>query len=188
MKKITVRKIAKYILDFPGMSRYESYDLIARQKYSPQIDGGRKSDKVYDRIFASDLRRGKETARLYRSSGIEFLPELREVKFSLKNLMTKKEYEVHGSDLVRQRFVEAYVDNDLAEKRQNIKDRVVSVLKRLKRLPEGEYLLVSHSFFMKILEIYISKGDVFKKTDLLKKYLNPLKKTYNFQEGFEFEI
>jgi len=190
MKKIVMRKTAKYDPLIPGFSRYGSYDLITRQKYQPGIVREDKmAEGIYDGIFASDMRRGVETAGLYHSAKPALLlPDLREVKFSLKDLLTEEEYDSGGSNLVRQRFAERFMDDRLSENRRSIRERILALLKRLTRLQGGTYLGISHSFFMKILDIYVKDGDLFKHPTLLAKYFNTQKKTYNFQEGFEFEL
>lgn len=190
MKKVIVRKAAKYDPMTPGFSRYESYDLITRQEYQPGIVSGRRVDgEIYSHILASDLRRGVETAGLYKSKKPPLLlAYLREVCFSLRDLLTEEEYETYGSDLVRQRFVETFKKDRLSEKRRVIEKRVLALLRTLKELPNGAYLVISHSFFMKILDIYVNGGDLFRNPALLEKHFNTRKKTYNFQEGFEFDL
>jgi len=189
MKKISVRKTAEYSPAIEGKSRYESFDLIARQIYSPGILRGIQGKSIYDVILASSLRRGRETASLYIGMApTELLDDLREINFSLKSLLSESEYDKHGSDMVRERFVSAFVNDELIEKRSAIKRRLLRILGKLGAMKSGNYLVISHSFFMKLIDIYIYRGDVFREPGLLERYFNTHEKTYNFQEGFEFVL
>jgi hypothetical protein len=191
MKNFLVRKIFEYDPTFDGrFSRYRGYDLITSQRRSPEVLIKKKAVNLSGLslpIFCSSLKRGKKTALLFGSE-IKSLDELKEVRFSLRSLVTEKEFKYFGSNLVRERFVKAFMADTLIDRRSVIKQELDRLLMKLKKLPTGSYLVISHSFKMKILEIYLQHPDLFQNPKLLRSYFNTYKKTYNFGEGFEFEL
>lgn len=192
MKVVIVRKVAKYDPVVVGMSKYESYDLITRRKCSVGIVGGQmiKEKFKFDLIVSSDLKRAKETAKLYsKQGGSSLLQELREVKFSLKDLVTEDEYEKNGSIAVRRKFVEKFVEDKLLESREDIKRRLVRFSNILRERGEKKILVISHSFLMKMMEAYFKFGyDVFKYPETLAMFIKPNRKTYDFMKGFELYL
>ena len=140
MRKVTVRKISEYSPLIPKMTKYDSYNLIVKQEYSPGIlKRASVINPVYDGIFSSDLRRGVESSNLYLSKKPTILlSDLREIKFSLKSLLSENEYSKFGSNLVRERFVLGFERNRLLESRKVIKGRLLAVIKKLNDLPSGK--------------------------------------------------
>lgn len=185
MKKVKVRKTLEYDPTCGGrLGRYEGFCRIVLGLEDPGIlPGQNKLKKKTGLVLCSTKGRAKESVAGGKSTSL-----LDEVRFDLSKMVTSEEYEQYGSNLVRTRFVEAFEKDELKEKRKEIKARVEGVLKLLKSVPEEKILLVSHSFFMKVLEVYLLHRDLFEKPQLLKECFNTDKKTYNFGEGFDFEI
>jgi phosphohistidine phosphatase SixA len=195
MKKIFVRKIFAYDPTFSGnFSRYEGYNLITLQKKSVNINKDCKivlSGNITSPIYHSPLKRALQTAmKINKSLGLDLeeLAELSEIKFNLKQLLTEEQFNYYGSNLVRKRFIEAFINDKLVEKRKEIKERINKLLKKLNNLPDGNYLLISHSFFMKLLQFYLKDKTLFENSIILKKYFNLRKKTFEFGKGFEFDV
>lgn len=196
MKKILVRKIFPYDPTFNGQrSRYGGYCLITRGVLDPGIlekETGLVLPAVGFPIFHPSTLRGRETAlkigQLLKTGQLEELSELNEVLFDLEAMMTEYEFEQSGSNLVRERFCELFQADKLLESRASIKKRLNRFLDRLRRLPEGRYLVISHSFFMKLLQIYLKDQDLFNKPEVIVKYFDSRKKTFEFGQGFEFEL
>lgn len=195
MPTIYFRKILKYNPTFGNQfSKYEGYSQITLQQTDPSIeikqtDSLEVLTPISFPVFASSLKRGQDTARKYFDENkIVCLEELREIKFDLAKLLTNEEYLAQGSNLVRQRFIEAFIKDDLREKRSQIEDRIKFLMEKFSRLDEGNYLAISHSFFMKIFEIYTQNNNLFSNPKIFKKYFDPNKKTFEFGEGFEFKI
>ena len=46
-----------------------------------------------------------------------------------------------------------------------------------------KYLVISHSFFMKIMDIYIHMGDLFADPSILRDYFNPTKRRIILMKG-----
>lgn len=191
MKKIFVRKIFPYDPTLNGKcSKYEGYCLICLRRGNPDISKDLKIQipKRINKVYCSNLKRGIETAKSmskeYKETSL-----LNEVLFDLSKLVTKEEFEKYGSDKVRLKFIEHFIQDRLLEKKSTIKSRILRLLSKLNKLPDGGYLLISHSFLMKILEVYIkTEGKLFASPRLLRKYFDYRKKTYNFGEGFEFNL
>lgn len=196
MKKIIFRKIFPYDPTFSGkFTRYKGYSLITLQKESPSVEKNliiNCPSNIKKPIFCSSLKRGQETAKLVSKQldieKIEKSDLLTEIMFDLKKLLTKEEFEKFGSDLVRKRFMESFIEDQLTESRKHIRQRIDKILNKIKKLNEDNYLLISHSFFMKIVQIYQKDNRLFDQPGLLGVYFDPNEKTFNFGEGFEFNL
>lgn len=195
MKKIFVRKIFPYDPTFNGKySKYDGYKLIALQKNSPNINKiiNIEPIELNSLIFTSPLKRAEETAgsisKKLKLNSIVIVKELSEVLFDLQNLVSKDEYEKFGSALVRKRFIEAFISDELEESRGKLEKRIKKLLKKIERLPDGNYLLISHSFFMKILQVYLKENKLFLEPEILRKEFNYRKKTFDFGKGFDFQM
>jgi broad specificity phosphatase PhoE len=196
MKLLYIKKIFPYDPTYgEKYTKYEGYSFITRQKLSPGISSSLElslPSKINAPVYCSTLNRAVMTAKIiskkHEINKVQKLSELNEVLFDLKSLLTNGEYEKYGSDLVRQRFTEAFIKNELLESRQSIKARMVRLLSKLEKLPDGNYLLMSHSFFMKLLQIFLKHNDLFDNPKLLEDNFDYRKKTFNFGEGFNFTL
>lgn len=195
MKKFYVRKIFEYDPTFGGKySRYEGYRSITLKKSDPGIIVKRQNILPLEivKIFHSTQKRATETALVFSKvcqvNDLIALKELEEVRFDLGELVDEKEFNNYGSNLVRERFIDAFIKEDSIEKRTDIKKRLECLLEKFNEAEEGNYLLISHSFTMKILQVYLAEASLFGSPEILKIYFNPLKKTFEFGSGFEFNL
>jgi len=195
MKRIYVRKVFPYNPTFNGrFSKYEGYHLIGLQERVVGINSTINvslSEKISNPIYYSPLRRAEETALFLKNAlglQIEQVEFIKEIKFSLKNLLTDDEYNLYGSKLVRERFAKSFIKDELTEKRSDIRERINKLIEFLRILPEGKYLLISHSFFMKVLQSYIKEKNLFENPQILNKHFNFNKKTFKNGKGFEFNV
>lgn len=195
MSVIYFRKILEYDPTFGGKyDEYDGYSEITLQKLDPEIIKNQtyKLDlptSISLPIFCSPLKRARQTAQKhFETNEIETLADLLEIKFDMHRFLSKQEYKEEKSDLVRERFIEAFVDDELSESRQAIQKRLDSVLGKIRQLESGNYLLISHSFFLKLLHCYLVEKNLFNNPALLKKHFNPNKKTFDFGSGFEIEL
>lgn len=191
MKTIFFRKVFPYDPTFGGkFSRYEGYSLITLQKDSPGVSEVIPLKlKIGVPILASPLKRARETAvqvaKELSINKIEYLPCLSEVRFDLGSLVSESEFLKDGSNLVRKRFVEEFIKDNLSEKREDIKKRVQELEQMVNNLPQGNYLVIGHSFYMKILESYFKHKNLFEEPEVLALGFDCSKKTYDFGKGFE---
>lgn len=196
MKKIFIRKVFPYEPTFNGKySRYQGYCLSALQKESPSIKTECSimiEGIVQSPIYCSSLKRGQETAACFgKKMGVTKIfqtPHLNEVLFDLKNLVSEEEYRSLGSNLVRKQFIQAFIEDRLLESRSNLEKRINFLFEDLNKLKGGNYLLISHSFFMKILQVYLKDGQLFNHPEILKVNFDYQQKTFEFGEGFEFNL
>lgn len=200
--KVIVRKTGKYNPLVGGLTKYQSICLLTLQKKSPLISEGEKvrlqksflplkkdNPKI---IYSSPLLRAKETARII---GVILREEvvidyrLGEVTFELNKLLSEKEYQEYGSVLVRQRFMEAFITDSLLEKREEIRKRIISFMNEISLSEKTCVVIVSHSFLMKLMQIYFcDKKDIFNSPQLVKRYFDYRLRTFNYGEGFEFNF
>jgi len=191
MSKILVRKTLKYDPTFGGrFDAYTGYCVITSGEAEVGIEPGQylRLPETISSVLHSPLLRAKETAQTSGAENLEQVKDLAEVRFELSKLLSREEYLQYGSNLVRERFLNAFEADLLAESRDELHDRVKRVVRLFKSKPDGVYAAVSHSFFMKILQGFFVSGDMFEKPLLLRRYLNPAEKTYNFGEGFDLVL
>lgn len=202
-KQIFILKTGVYDPRFGVLDKYSSYEYVTRQKYSPPLKETESLEKLQmhfkkqmqqgvECIYCSQATRTFETARLIltyfsqKDRKIVAISELNEVKFSLKELLTREEYEKFGSNLVRERFIEFFMEDRLMESRKQLKKRVQRLLAKLRDSQENKFLLISHSFFMKLLQIYLREPALFESPEALKTYFDPYQRTFDCGDGFSF--
>lgn len=199
--KVEVLKIGRYDPTFENKyTRFDGYNLSASEQSDPPIVSEacleinanilELQSKVY---FHSTLLRGIQTAKCVSSIHSTVLiecPEIKEIPFSMMDLLNEQEFITEGSNLVRHRFTQAFIDDQLLESREKIKKRVLSTLDILNKIKnEHESVgLISHSFFMKILEGIVTGLPVFDIPEKVRDLISYNKKTYPFGGGFSFEV
>ncbi len=150
-----------------------------------------KEDIAPGLIFHSSLCRAKESAKLLSAIYQCETKEknlLNEIKFQLADFMTSAQFEKERSMLVRKLFIEYFVNDQLPESREELKKRFTDLLDELYKLPDGTYLAISHSFFMKLFKIYLRDKKLFMFPARLRAYLDIDQRTFEFGEGFTLEI
>lgn len=195
--RVEVIKIGQYDPGQNGRySRYEGYCLSTKEEIDLPITGeahGVFKDRhpITSAILHSTLLRAIQTVEcLPKTPEVKLipLPQLREIPFKLENLVSEEEFEREKSKLVRARFVEAFILNNLMQSREQIRGNIYYVIGVLKGLKGNEAVIVSHSFFMKILETFVNGIDVFGNPENIRQVIDPNTKIYEFGKGFFFEI
>ncbi|QQS39195.1 histidine phosphatase family protein [Candidatus Woesebacteria bacterium] len=194
MKNIFVRKIFPYDPTVNGKySRYEGYCKITLREEDPGIifENELKTPENISIIFCSELKRAIESANAYYGNNLEIerLSELNEILFELPLLVGRRDFEKYGSIIVRERFFKLLIEDRLNEKQADIKSRIINTIDKLNKLPEGNYLLISHSFYMKLFELYLKYGNFnFFQNNDFENIINFENKLYEFGEGFDFRL
>lgn len=200
IKSIRICKMGVYDPILENLDKFGSYDLITTKKYSPPVLSEPTilkfnqylSDSYIDDLqglFCSPQIRSIQTASLLTkiynlNIKYDVIPEIDEITFSLKDLLSINEYTIKGSNLVRERFVNAFIQDTLIESRSEIKNRLDKFISHTRTLPIGKYLYFSHSFFMKLLQIYTFYPDLFDKPDIILNQFDYSKKTFDNVDGF----
>lgn len=190
MKTVFVRKIFPYDPTFGDtFSKYKGYREITKQKMDPGIiDNVERHSTIAEVTYCSSLRRAVESAKKYNNV-YHTTSDLKEVLFDLSDLITENDFVSYGSKLVRQRFIERFITNSLLESRESIFLRIESLQKLLTNTESKTILLVSHSFFMKILEAFFTtQCKIVDHPELIKNFILPDQKTYEFGKGFDFNF
>ncbi len=137
-------------------------------------------------VFHSPLRRAVECLKI--RDGTRYVPVslLKEIPFNIRKMCSKEEWFMDGSVLVRRKFKEHFVKNQLMMNRNEILEETKKFLARCYLLSKtSEISVVSHSFRMKIIEAFIrTKGRIEKEPSLIHDYINDGIKTFGFGEGF----
>ena len=86
-------------------------------------------------------------------------PDLKEIDFSLKEILLKEDFLKQGMPAVRTALYHAIINQGSVEQIGQIYQRIESIFQNLKKYQEKNQtvLLVSHDFFMRTIEIYLQK-------------------------------
>lgn len=195
MKKIQFRKVLKYDPTIEGTyTLYQGYSKSVKHETDPEIISIQHTKLKYkpDCILSSPLLRARKTAEVFATeygiSEIILHNDLIEIPFNLNKLVSETEFIQKGSTWVRKRFIESFISNSLEEKHASINKRIDNVLTMLYHSSESRFLLISHSFYMKIFEAYLEYPELFKNPELIRNKFDFKRKTYSFGEGFIFQL
>ena len=142
-------------------------------------------------IFCSNSKRTIQTAELICevfSLDVEVIPTtlLMEVHFDPSKQMTLKEYEEKGLQLIRERLFEGMEKGKGADSIKETFVRIKELEHFLKNLSQKNVLCVTHSFYMRLLRLYLLEGITNPEIVTSDKLLHTIDHTY--VEGFEFEV
>lgn len=126
-------------------------------------------DIIYFNNSSFQSKRSKESAfligeilkeRYNKKVPILGSPNLKEIDFSLKDLLSKKKFLGHGMPAVRTALYGAIINRGPVEQIDHIYQRAENLFKSLKKYQKKDQtvLLVSHDFYMRIVEVYLQKS------------------------------
>ncbi|MBI5465918.1 MAG: histidine phosphatase family protein [Candidatus Kerfeldbacteria bacterium] len=177
----TLVELSTGVLD-PGINQNAS-ELFSRQAAEVDFSSVRH---VYYNSSGISSRRSLESARciianLRQLSGgaitLRGLPEIREVRFDVSGLLSEYEFSQRGMAAIRAALYLAAFQGGAAEPTAEIAKRI-GVLHKVveEHASKGESVLfVTHDFFMRFLEVYITRAERLKEvhiTDLDNTSLN----------------
>ena len=114
---------------------------------------------------------------------------LKEVLFDLSKFTSAQEFSSNGSVLIRRKFKEFFIKDELPEKRNQIFRKIRILLEKLQKIKEEEVVIVSHSFKLKLIEAYIkTRGRIEYEPELIRKFIKDNKKTFQFEKGFSVKL
>lgn len=185
-------KVAQYGTQIPVDQKYQFYCMSSTQQDDPDVDvpisyQSTYKQNSYELIYSSPMRRALSSAK-YLGKRVIVLEQLAEIRFDLKKLVTQEEYLEYGSRLVRERFVEAFIHDDLLESRNQVITRVNKLTRYLYKVGENEVVCVSHSFIMKVVEARLKGLNLLRFPELIARFLNFNQRTYEFGGGFIINV
>lgn len=184
---------------------YDSFDLVSKgivpAPLAPEVIKTIKSfpfcfdTKYIEKIYTAEKGQTLETAKLLHShifKKAKILPIylLNGVRFSMKQLISKREFNDLPFELAlkktRRNFIINLYKGKLIESFQSVNNRINQLLVLLEKEGAGT-ICISHSFYMKLVEIYISDVNNFKDQKKLMIAFDPEKKPYKPLTGFRLD-
>jgi len=185
--KIKIYFIRHSKLDLPYENHlkmpYEILDDLAIGRLDPSIAKNSKKlflkaaeglplkniDVIYFNNSNSQSKRSKESAFLIGkvlkekyNKKVPTLgnPDLKEIDFSLKDILPKKKFLKQGMPAVRTALYNAIINQGPVEQIDHIYKRAKDVFKSLEKHQKKDQtiLLVSHDFYMRAVEVYLRKS------------------------------
>lgn len=191
MKKIYFLRTAPYNYQLKGMDLYDSFNAVATRTRDVSINKEAinfvlpRVIKEAQKIFSSPAKRSVQTARLFGKPSV--FKELYEVNYSMHEFIEKEDFFKEGKPNVtkaRKAFVRALIKNELKETYASVMRRIEELLFILLPQEQAGCIVISHGFFLKILEAYTLDSSIKKYPNKLLKYFSGDTETFHFGEGF----
>lgn len=203
---IKLMKTGPYSPRRGDLEKYDSIKLLTMYEYDPPFDlecdhvdspiGSRLERereflRSVNRVVTSAQRRTMETARYlvregFVRGGIPILhePYLNEIKFAVEAICTRESYAEKASTAVRSGFIKAFIKDGLAESREMIKQRCdqLKMAADAARREHESVLFVSHTFFLRIFQLYQEFPDLFSRPEILREQVDETKRIMAFCE------
>ncbi len=180
-----VTKILKYNPYGPDDSRRYEYvcDLLAGKNDPPSLAVG-KFDMAGRTVYAPESRRALECIASALATSFETLSELNEIQFDFKKRAKKQLFDSKGSDSVRSAFIDAFAEDDLHSSHDELQSQFEYILDHASKYPEAVY--VSHTFRMKLLQLYVQYKDrLFTDPEVIRNAVPVDKHIFEFGETIE---
>lgn len=187
--KILFKKTYSYQSSPAHGDAFEYVSKLALQKNNPLPHKQNSVLFKQKKVFHSPLRRVEKSLAETTESHYIRDEKLKEVIFDIKKMCTREEYEESKSKIIRRKFKEFFIKDQLPQKRKELFSEIEAVLKKIRKTHENEVVVLSHSFKLKLFEAYIkTNGEIKKKPELIHKFIHDNKKTFEFGKGFTIEI
>ena len=122
---------------------------------------------VYYNNSGSQSRRSDESAKLIQKMfqdkyqhviSLIGLPELREVRFDVRKLLSANEFKRMGMPAVRAALYAKQVSgHGYSESLTEMERRIKQIKRIIKKQSKGDMLFVTHDFFMRAIEVFITR-------------------------------
>ena len=193
-------KIGPYNSIKKGLTKYESLKLLTLNKFDTEINQIQMMECLknketfflkFDCIVVSKFNRAQSTVKclldnkfLKNNITIKDSSDLNEILFDVGSLCTKNEYNKFGSNIIRRRFLDYFVNDNLAETQQQIRLRIENIERYLGFLDKKykNILCISHTFFIKLFLIYRKNKGLFTEPHIIKKFIDTEEKIMQFCE------
>lgn len=179
-------KILEYDTKPNDSDAFDYLCAVASQKIDPPSLKPKSLHLDTPVVFYSPLRRSAECLKMERPS--RYIPSslLKEIPFDMKQMCPKEEWLTGKSALVRKRFKDRFIKDQLLMKKEDIFEEVRKILAQCcSAAGTSEVSVVSHSFRMKIIQAFLgTKGRIEEEASLIHGYIHDDRKTFEFGKGF----
>jgi len=180
-----IKKILAYDVyaETADADRYRRVCDLLNQKIDPctlHSDTMECSDK---HVLTSPRKRAISCIKKDSAASISVSPELNEIAFPLQKFCSEEYFLKDGSTAVRKAFVQAFTENKLSIPHEQLHTElaIIAALRNQEQL-----LCISHTFRMKLLELYANIGDkLFQNPTIIKEHIDCKKHLYDFGEVVE---
>lgn len=194
MKNIMIIRSLPYTYRINGLDLYDSFDAVARREVDPHISPPtteslarlKSVTEKSDLVYISDTCRSRETAS-FLSKSFTITPLLNEIQYSMHDFIEKDVFVTMSENVTyaRKSFFRAYINNKLREEHKAIISRIDQIFEMIDREDAENVLLISHGFFIKLVEAYVRlPGFRFDPRQLLSLYDGSVP-TYPFSGGIQ---
>ena len=178
---MTIQKILAYDLysNTTGSARYQRVCAVLEQSIEPLTLQPDTLDCGHQPVLCSPRARARFCLDTSTATSVTITPELNELAFSLADFCSEEQFLARGSSAVRHAFTQAFIADQLSLSHEQLKTELDFILsfKHQPRPPLG----ISHTFRMKLLEIYAAVGaELFDQPASIEKHLDTQHHLYAF--------
>lgn len=193
MKQIQFIRSAPYAYNLPSHDLYTSYNMVCSGLLNPDVDISKISKQLHSMarnsvVFASNVPRARTTARALNPR-YTTINDLHEIDYSMEQLMSAKEFAsydpVYATTKARQLFFPKLFEDQLFEKRKELRKRVIRVLELLSD-ETAPIMVVSHGFFIKFVEVVVREPRAMRNKKAFIHSYNGSKPAFGFLTGPSF--
>lgn len=181
-----IKKILAYDVyeQTSGTARYEHVIKLLNQSVDPVTLQPNSIDCGQQNVFTSPRKRAISCIKKDSASSISVSLELNEIAFPFHEFCTEENFLKSGSTAVREAFVQAFTEDKLATPHKQLQIELDNVI-LLSNQPEPP-LCISHTFRMKLLEIYANIGEsLFENPMIIQEHIDPNEHLYEFGDVIE---
>jgi hypothetical protein len=178
---MNIQKILAYDLysNTTGTARYQRVCAVLEQSVEPLTLHPHMLACGQQPILCSPRARARDCLDSRTATAVTITPELNELAFSLAEFCSEELFLEQGSTAVRQAFIQAFSTDKLSVSHLELKAELDFILS-VKNQPHPP-LSISHTFRMKLLEIYATVGaELFDQPASLEKHLDSQNHFYAF--------
>lgn len=142
-------------------------------------------------IYHSNLKRSTQCIKKIKNKKYISTKFLDEIPFKLDKYCDDSRYKEEGNKAVRKIFKRLFVEDKLMIKRKQIFSQIDKLFLDIKNKYRSEKIItvVSHSFRLKCIEAYLKTNrKILENPKLTGEYIKNNQKTFNFGEGFNFDV
>ncbi len=181
-----IQKILAYDVynNTTGTERYQHVIALLNQSIDPISLHPDTLDCNQQAVLTSPRKRALTCINKNSALSVTTYSELNEIAFSLQDFCTENDFLENGSTAVRAAFAHAFMEDKLSISHKQLQTELINILALSKEAVPP--LCVSHTFRMKLLEIYKKIGDeLFSDPRIIKEHIDYKTHLYKFSEIIE---